>query len=229
MANSDVDPLEWARQHTPILQQLATECADSSVFSGYRIAVNSHLEAKTGVLIETLAAGGAEVLVTGSEPYSTGGAVVDALSRNDRIRLFVEADMDEPSWIAGQHEVLSASSDLILDDGCELIAKAHADQPTVVDKVMGATEQTTAGIHRLEAMEDGHQLRFPVYGVNDTPMQHRFDNVHGTGESALANVMMTTNTILSGTRVAGWGRVGRVSLGPTTEDRGFPLDICNSR
>jgi adenosylhomocysteinase len=211
MASDEADPLAWTRDYTPILRSLAAEYGESKPLDGDTVALASHLETKTGVLVETLRAAGARVLVTGSEPYSTKGAVVEALGAIEGVETFVEAGMSEEDWEAGQHDLLAEGPDFILDDGCELIAKVHADHPDVADGVGGGGEQTTAGITRVEAMADQDVLRFPVYGVNDTPMKHYFDNVHGTGESALMNVLSTTNTMLSGKTVvvAGYGYCGR--------------------
>lgn len=209
--SDQTDPLAWTRDYTPILRSLADEYGAEKPLSGYSVALASHLEQKTGILIETLRDAGAEVLVTGSEPYSTKGEVVDALRDQDGITTFVEAGMTEDEWADGQHALLEDEPDFILDDGCELIAKVHADHPDVARQVVGGGEQTTAGITRLEAMEAEDVLEFPVYGVNDTPMKHFFDNVHGTGESSLSNVMITTNTMLSGKTVVvgGYGYCGR--------------------
>jgi len=211
MASDEADPLAWTRDYTPILRSLAAEYGESKPLDGDTVALASHLETKTGVLVETLRAAGARVLVTGSEPYSTKGAVVEALGAIEGVETFVEAGMSEEDWEAGQHDLLKERPDFILDDGCELIAKVHADHPDVADGVGGGGEQTTAGITRVEAMADQDVLRFPVYGVNDTPMKHYFDNVHGTGESTLTNVLSTTNTMLSGKTVvvAGYGYCGR--------------------
>jgi adenosylhomocysteinase len=205
------DPLAWSRDYTPVLRSLADEHRDEQPLDGFTVAVASHLEAKTGVFVETLHAAGADVLVTGSEPHSTEASVVEALRQVDGIRTFVEAGMSEAAWVDGQHELLEQGPDFILDDGCELIARVHADHPEIARDVVGGAEQTTAGIQRLEAMAAEGVLEFPVYGVNDTPMKHHFDNVHGTGESSLANVMITTNTMLSGKTVvvAGYGHCGR--------------------
>jgi len=211
MAHPDTDALAWARDHTPVLQSLTEEYAEIRPFEGETIAVASHLEATTGVLIETLAAGGADLLVTSSEPHSTKADVVAALDRQAGIETYVEAGMTDEQWADGQHALLAAGPDFLVDDGCELIAKVHADHPEVARAVRGGVEQTTAGIHRLEAMADQGVLEFPVYGVNDTPMKHCFDNVHGTGESVLASLMTTTNAALSGATVvvAGYGYCGR--------------------
>ncbi len=205
------DPLAWTRDHTPILRSFQSEYADEQPFDGYTVAVASHLETKTGVFIESLHAAGAAVVFAPSEPQSTHGDVVDYLDAQDGIEAFAEEGMSDEEFDDAQHRLLEREPDVILDDGCGLIAKVCADHPAIADAVIGGAEQTTAGIHRLEAMDRDDALAFPVYGVNDTPMKHFFDNVHGTGESSLANVAITTNATLSGKTVvvAGYGYVGR--------------------
>lgn len=175
------------------------------------VAIASHIEVKTGILIETLRAAGARVLVTASEPQSTDAAVIEALETDAEIECFLEADMDDEAWDVAQHKLLERQPDLLFDDGCELIAKAHASHPEAVDTAIGAAEQTTAGVTRAQALADSGALGFPIYAVNDTPMKCQFDNVHGTGESALTNLLITTNTVLAGKRlvVAGYGHCGR--------------------
>ena len=208
---SDTDPLSWARDYTPVLASLREEHGDAEPLAGTRVALATHLEAKSGVLVETLRAAGAEVLVAPSEPQSTQSDVVEHLSGLDGVETFARAGMTDEEFDAAQHDLLEREPEFILDDGCGLISKVHADHPDVAAGVVGGGEQTTAGIHRLEAMEEEGVLAFPVYGVNDTPMKHFFDNVHGTGESALSNVQIQTNTMLSGKDVvvAGYGYCGR--------------------
>jgi len=205
------DPLAWARDHTPILRSYQEEYGDTEPLEGYTVAFASHLEAKSGVAIETLRAAGAEVLFAPSEPQSTHGPVVEALDAREGITAFAWEGMSDEEFDDAQHDLLEREPDFILDDGCELIAKVHADHPEVAATVVGGGEQTTAGITRLEAMDGEGVLQFPVYGVNDTPMKHYFDNVHGTGESTLANVAITTNAVLSGKDVVvcGYGYCGR--------------------
>ena len=205
------DPLAWARDHTPILRSYQEEYGDTEPLEGYTVAFASHLEAKSGVAIETLRAAGAEVLFAPSEPQSTHGPVVEALDAREGITAFAWEGMSDEEFDDAQHDLLEREPDFILDDGCELIAKVHADHPEVAANVVGGGEQTTAGITRLEAMDGEGVLQFPVYGVNDTPMKHYFDNVHGTGESTLANVAITTNAVLSGKDVVvcGYGYCGR--------------------
>lgn len=205
------DPLTWAREHTPILRSFQDEYGETRPLENHTVAFASHLEPKSGVAIETLRAAGAEVLFTPSEPQSTHGPVVEELDARDGITAFAWEGMTDEEFDAAQHDLLEHDPDFILDDGCELIAKVHADHPDVAADVIGGGEQTTAGITRLEAMEDEGVLEFPVYGVNDTPMKHFFDNVHGTGESSLTNIAITTNAIISGKDVVicGYGYCGR--------------------
>ncbi|WP_363465152.1 adenosylhomocysteinase [Halogeometricum borinquense] len=205
------DPLAWARDYTPILRSFQAEYGESKPLDGHTVAFASHLEAKTGVAIETLHEAGTEVLFAPSEPQSTHGDVVTALDARDGITAFAWEGMTDEEFDNAQHELLEHGPDFILDDGCELIAKVHADHPDVAANVIGGGEQTTVGITRLEAMEREGVLQFPVYGVNDTPMKRYFDNVHGTGESSLTNIAITTNSIISGKDVVvcGYGYCGR--------------------
>ncbi|PSQ15470.1 adenosylhomocysteinase [Halobacteriales archaeon QS_8_69_26] len=205
------DPLAWARDHAPVLGEFVAADRERRPFDGYTVAVASHLEASTGVFIETLHEAGAAVLFAPSEPESTHGEVVRELDRREGVEAFAREGMTDEEFADAQHSLLEREPDLICDDGCELIAKVHADHPEVARVVVGGCEQTTAGIHRLEAMDDDGVLAFPVYGVNDTPMKRLFDDVHGTGESSLANVMITTNATIAGKTVvvAGYGHCGR--------------------
>jgi adenosylhomocysteinase len=205
------DPLEWARDYMPILASFREEYGESKPLEGDTVAFASHLETNSGVAIETLRAAGAEVLFAPSEPRSTHGAVVETLDAREGITAFAWEGMTDEEFDAAQHDLLERGPDFIFDDGCELIAKVHAGHPGVAAEVVGGGEQTTAGITRLEAMDEEGVLQFPVYGVNDTPMKRLFDNVHGTGESALTNVAITTNSIVSGKDVVvcGYGYCGR--------------------
>lgn len=205
------DPMAWARDYTPVLQSLGDEHEADQPLDGYTVALATHMEAVSGCLVEALHRAGAEVLFAPSEPKSTHGDVCEYLDDIDGITAYAWEGMTDEEFDNAQHELLEQEPDFILDDGCELISKCHADHPEVAEQVIGGGEQTTAGITRVEAMEEEGVLEFPVYGVNDTPMKHFFDNVHGTGESALVNVSITTNTVITGQKVvvAGYGYCGR--------------------
>lgn len=211
MTSADQDPLGWVRDHTPLLVSYQEEYAEERPLEEYTIGVATHMEQKSGVFVETLWKAGATVLFTGSEPHSTKESVVEYLDSKDGIDAYVEAGMTEEEWVDAQHRLLEREPDFLLDDGSELIARVHAEHPEIASSIIGGGEQTTAGVTRIEAMEADNILKFPVYAVNDTPMKHYFDNVHGTAESSLANTMITTNTMLSGKTVVvgGYGYCGR--------------------
>lgn len=203
--------LDWARSHMPIHARLREQYADAKPFAGLTVAVCSHLEAKTGVLVETLAATGAHVVFTGSEPMSTQDDVVAALDAQPNITAYARHGLDDDAFEAIQLELLESKPHLILDDAAELSARLVNHRRASAADVIGVCEQTTTGVHRLQAMEAQGMLDFPAYAVNDTPMKHYFDNVHGTGESSLANFALATNLLIAGKRtvVAGYGYCGR--------------------
>jgi adenosylhomocysteinase len=203
--------LDWARNHMPIHARLRELYSDKKPFQGLTVAVCSHLEAKTGVFIETLAAAGAHVVFTGSEPMSTQDDVVAALNEQPNITGHAKRGLGDEEFEEIQLKVLEHEPDFLIDDAAELTARMYNVRPELAERVLGMCEQTTTGVHRLEAMQKQGILKFPAYAVNDTPMKHLFDNVHGTGESSLSNFMVVTNLLLAGKRVvvAGFGYCGR--------------------
>ncbi len=216
--------LDWARNHMPIHARLRALYGESQPLAGLTVGVCSHLEAKTGVLIETLAAAGARVLFTGSEPMSTQDDVVAALDEQPGIEAFARHGLSEAAFDTLQLELIDHGPELILDDAAELTARLVDKRPDQVARLRGVCEQTTTGVHRLTAMQRQGHLTFPAYAVNDTPMKHFFDNVHGTGESALTNLALATNLLLAGKRVvvAGYGYCGR---GVAHKAQGWGADV----
>ncbi|PSQ92422.1 MAG: adenosylhomocysteinase [Proteobacteria bacterium SW_6_67_9] len=216
--------LDWARSHMPIHARLRTLYGESRPLAGLTVGVCSHLEAKTGVLIETLAAAGARVVFTGSEPMSTQDDVVAALDKQPGIEAFAAHGLNDAAFDARQLALIDEGPELILDDAAELTARMVDKRPDQLARLRGVCEQTTTGVHRLTAMAEQGLLTFPAYAVNDTPMKHFFDNVHGTGESALTNFALATNLLLAGKRVvvAGYGHCGR---GVAHKAQGWGADV----
>lgn len=202
--------IQWARQYMPVLNAIHERFEKEMPLAGHRIGMALHVEAKTACLVRTLAAGGAEVYITGCNPLSTQDDVAEAL-REGGVACYAQRGCNSEEYYAAIDKVLDARPTLTIDDGMDLINRVHLDRRDVLPKIIGACEETTTGIHRLRAMEADGKLEFPVIAVNDTPMKHYFDNVHGTGESALASIMLTTNVLLAGRYVvvAGYGYCGR--------------------
>ncbi len=204
--------LDWVRAHMPVHAELRRRLGRERPFAGITIGVCSHIEAKTGVFIQTLAAAGAKVVFTGSEPGSSQNDVVTALNRSSDIVGYARRGVSEQELAELHRAALAHAPVLILDDAGELTARLVHERPDLLPVLRGVCEQTTTGVQRLQAMfRDQPSLGFPAYAVNDTPMKHEFDNVHGTGESALSNLMATTNLLLAGKEVivAGFGDCGQ--------------------
>ncbi|MFB6169145.1 MAG: adenosylhomocysteinase [Haloferacaceae archaeon] len=203
--------LDWAREHMPILAALRERFAAERPLDGERVGMAMHVEAKTGVLVELLAVAGAEVAITGCNPLSTQDDVSAALDANDRITSFARHDVDDEAYYGAMDAVARFEPTITVDDGCDLVTLVHDEYPDLIETIVGGCEETTTGVHRLRAMAEDGALRYPVFAVNDTPTKRLFDNVHGTGESVLTNVAMTTNLTIAGKTVvvAGYGHCGR--------------------
>jgi adenosylhomocysteinase len=203
--------MEWARQHMPILDALRAEFEANQPLDGQRIGMAMHVEAKTAVLAELLAIGGAEVAITGCNPLSTHDDVSVALDAVDGVTSYAKRGVDDEAYYDAIHAVVDHEPTITVDDGGDLVFAIHEDRPDLIETIVGGCEETTTGVHRLRAMADDGALSYPMFAVNDTPMKRLFDNVHGTGESSLASIAMTTNLSWAGKTVvvAGFGYCGK--------------------
>ncbi|MFC4989051.1 MULTISPECIES: adenosylhomocysteinase [Saliphagus] len=203
--------MEWAAQHMPICTRLREEYEEEQPLEGQRIGMAMHVEAKTAILVETLAEAGAEVAVTGCNPLSTHDDVSAALDSHDSITSYAKRGVDDEEYYQAIEAVISHEPTVTVDDGMDMIAAIHEDHPELIEGILGGCEETTTGVHRLRAMDADGALEYPVFAVNDTPMKRLFDNVHGTGESSLASIAMTTNLSWAGKNVvvAGYGYCGK--------------------
>mgnify|MGYP000692206782 CR=1 FL=1 len=203
--------MEWARQHMPILASLREEFEQSRLFDGEVIGMAMHVEAKTAILAETLAAGGAEVAITGCNPLSTHDDVSVALDAVDGVTSYARRGVDGDEYYEAMEAVIGHEPTITVDDGGDLVFAIHEEYPELIDTIIGGCEETTTGVHRLRAMAEDGELDYPMFAVNDTPMKRLFDNVHGTGESSLASIAMTTNLAWAGKTVvvAGFGYCGK--------------------
>ena len=203
--------MDWALQHMPILQSLREEFEADQPLAGETVGMAMHVEAKTANLVELLALGGAEVAITGCNPLSTHDDVSAALDTHENITSYAVRGVDDEDYYAAIDAVIDHEPTITVDDGMDMIAAIHEDHPEFIETIVGGCEETTTGVHRLRAMDDDGALEYPVFAVNDTPMKTLFDNVHGTGESSLATIAMTTNLSFAGKNVvvAGYGYCGK--------------------
>jgi adenosylhomocysteinase len=203
--------MDWAAAHMPILSALREGFEADRPLDGERIAMAMHVEAKTAVLVELLAAGGAEVAITGCNPLSTQDDVSAALDAVDGVTSYAAHDVGTEAYYDAIEAVVGIDPTITVDDGADLVTHIHDEHPDLLADVKGGCEETTTGVDRLRSMDADGALRYPMFAVNDTPMKRLFDNVHGTGESTMTNVAMTTNLAIAGKTVvvAGYGYCGR--------------------
>ena len=202
--------LSWVRSHMPLLEGIQKDFEKTQPFKGLKVALSVHLEAKTARLCEVMAAGGATMYITGSNPLSTQDDVAAALVHQG-LNVFAVHGCSEEEYFADIRRVLEAGPDLIIDDGGDLVTTLHREFPQLVGGVIGGCEETTTGILRLKAMDAAGELRFPMMLVNDADCKHLFDNRYGTGQSVWDGINRTTNLIVAGKNVvvAGYGWCGK--------------------
>jgi adenosylhomocysteinase len=202
--------IEWAESRMPVLMRLREEYARSKPFKGYKIAGCLHVTKETAVLVETLQACGAEVAWSGCNPLSTNDEVAAALAAGGiEIYAWYGQSVDDFYWCIDR--TLDRTPHTTLDDGADLIFRVHAKYPEKAADILGGSEETTTGVHRLRAMADDGKLLYPVYAVNDAETKWDFDNVYGTGQSTLDGVLRASSVLIAGKHfvVAGYGHCGR--------------------
>ena len=174
--------IKWVRHHMPLLNGLEKEFSEEKPFKGLKIALSVHLEAKTAYLCEVLAAGGADMYVTGSNPLSTQDDVAAALV-HEGMNVFAWYGATPEDYRRHIRNVLEPGPDIIIDDGGDLVSLMHSEYTHLIPGVIGGCEETTTGILRLQSMNRAGTLRFPMMLVNNADCKHLFDNRYGTGQS----------------------------------------------
>lgn len=202
--------IEWVKRNCDLLRMLEEEFSVTKPFSGKKVALSVHLEAKTAYLCKVLAAGGAEMYITGSNPLSTQDDVAAALVKAG-LNVFAWHGVTDEEYNRHIRSVLSVGPNIIIDDGGDLVHMMHTEFRDLIPNVIGGCEETTTGIIRLEAMNKKNELRFPMVRVNNADCKHLFDNRYGTGQSVWDGINRTTNLIVAGKYVvvAGYGWCGK--------------------
>ncbi len=210
LAESGERKIAWVKQNMPLLSSLEEEFSAARPFDGLRVALSVHLEAKTAYLCRVLAAGGAEMYVTGSNPLSTQDDVAAALVQGG-MHVFALHGATEEEYMHHCRAVLEIGPQFIIDDGGDLVHLMHTEYPHLIEGVIGGCEETTTGILRLKAMAAKGELRFPMMLVNNPDCKHLFDNRYGTGQSVWDGICRTTNLIVASKTVvvAGYGWCGK--------------------
>jgi len=215
--------VEWARSRMPALAELRSKAIEERPLEGQRIAGCLHVTKETAVLIETLAAAGAEISWSGCNPLSTQDDVAAWLA-SEGYSIHAWHGQDNEGFYKCIDRTLEMEPTLTLDDGADLIYRVHSEFRHLAEGILGGTEETTTGVHRLRAMADAGELLYPVIAVNDAETKWDFDNVHGTGQSTLDGIIRATSVLLAGKTfvVAGYGHCGR---GLASRARGMGANV----
>ena len=210
LAPEGVRKIEWVQKHMPVLESIKAEYAETQPFKGITIGSCLHLEPKTINLGLTLMAGGAEVAMTGCNPLSTHDDAV-AGAADLGLNVYGWREQDDEEYYQTINMVLDHKPDIIIDDGADMIMVLHNERTELLGHIKGACEETTTGVHRLQAMHADGALKFPVIAVNDAYTKYLFDNRYGTGQSSFDAIMGTTNMVIAGktVTVCGYGWCGR--------------------
>ncbi len=202
--------IEWAKLHSPVVDGFLRDRLSDGSLEGRRIALVVHLEAKTAFLATVLADAGAQVVVAGSNPFSTKDEIAAALVERG-IEVHSTRNSGYEAWEKDLLAIADTGPEFIIDDGAELTIRMAEFRPDLYAELKGVTEQTTTGVARLRALQSSGRLPFPAMAANDAACKHLFDNRYGTGQSTIQAMLNLTNMLMPGKRVAivGYGWVGR--------------------
>jgi adenosylhomocysteinase len=203
--------IEWAEQSMPVLRQVRERFSREQPLKGIRLGACLHVTTETAVLMLTLKAGGAQVVLCASNPLSTQDETAAALVKEYDIPVHAIKGEDHDTYYKHIASVLETKPQVTMDDGADVISQLHGARKDLIGNVIGGTEETTTGVIRLRAMERDKVLAFPVIAVNDADTKHLFDNRYGTGQSTIDGILRATNILLAGRTVvvAGYGMCGR--------------------
>lgn len=207
LAPSGHQKIQWVKNNMPLLAGLEEEFLKTKPFEGIKISLSVHLEAKTAYLCLVLAAGGAQMSVTGSNSLSTQDDVAAALA-DAGLKVYAYHGATDEEYNRHIEMCLEHKPNIIIDDGGDLVGLLHNQRPDLAEEVWGGCEETTTGVIRLQAMENEGILKFPMVAVNDAQCKHLFDNRYGTGQSVWDSIMRNTNLIIASKTVVvvgyGW-------------------------
>lgn len=203
--------VEWAEREMPVLRMIRKRFAEEKPLAGINIGACLHVTTETAVLMQTLKAGGANVVLCASNPLSTQDDVASTLVIHNDIPVFAIKGEDDNTYYKHINSVLKTRPHITMDDGADLVSTIHSDKDYPVDEIIAGTEETTTGVIRLKSMARQKVLKYPIIAVNDANTKHFFDNRYGTGQSTIDGILRATNRLLAGSVfvIAGYGWCGK--------------------
>jgi adenosylhomocysteinase len=203
--------IEWAEREMPVLRLIRERFEKERPLKDMRLSACLHVTTETANLMKTLHAGGADVVLTASNPLSTQDEVAASLVTHLEMPVYAIKGEDNVTYYKHINAALDHKPHMTMDDGADLVSTVHKDRRELMAGMIGGTEETTTGVIRLRAMAADGALNFPVIAVNDAQTKHLFDNRYGTGQSTIDGIVRSTNILLAGKNfvVAGYGWCGR--------------------
>jgi len=216
--------IEWAELEMPVLRNIQKRFAKERPLEGIRVSACLHVTTETANLMRAIQSGGADVVLTASNPLSTQDDVAAALVSQFEIPTFAIKGESNEVYYKHLDAALDHNPHITMDDGADLVSTLHTKRREMLDTVVGGTEETTTGVIRLRAMANDGALNYPIIAVNDAMTKHLFDNRYGTGQSTLDGIVRATNTLLAGKTfvVVGYGWCAR---GLATRARGMGSNV----
>ena len=205
-----------AEGEMPGLMALRKEYGNEKPLTGARITGSLHMTVETAVLIETLVELGAEVRWSSCNIFSTQDEAAAAIAAAGIPVFAWKGETEEEYWWCIEQTLKwegNEGPNLLLDDGGDLTWYVHDKYPQLLDNIMGLSEETTTGVHRLHQMARKNELKVPAYNVNDSVTKSKFDNLYGCRESLVDGIKRATDVMIAGKLavVAGYGDVGKGS------------------
>jgi len=216
--------IEWAGREMPVLRQIQERFAKEKPLAGIRVSACCHVTTETAHLAIALRNAGADCVLIASNPLSTQDDVAASLVADYGIPVFAKKGEDDATYHRHVEIALDHRPNLIIDDGCDVVATLVKERQDQLPDLIGTTEETTTGIVRLQAMLNDGVLTFPAMNVNDAETKHFFDNRYGTGQSTLDGIIRATNILLAGKTivVVGYGWCGK---GTAMRARGLGANV----
>tara|TARA_Y100001970_G_scaffold92652_1_gene116802 strand:- start:4521 stop:5786 length:1266 start_codon:yes stop_codon:yes gene_type:complete len=211
LASEGIRRIEWSQKEMPVLGQIHKRFIKEKPLSGMRIGACLHVTTETAYLAKILKDGGAEVAMCASNPLSTQDDVAAALVAEYEIPTFSIRGEDNKTYYQHLSEICDFEPNMTMDDGADMVAMIHQERTSLIDNIIGGSEETTTGIIRLRSLASQNKLMYPVIAVNDADTKHLFDNRYGTGQSTLDGITRATNILWAGKTVvvAGYGWCGK--------------------
>jgi adenosylhomocysteinase len=203
--------IDWAEREMPVLRMIKDRFQKEKPLKGLRVSACLHVTTETANLMKTLQAGGADIVLTASNPLSTQDDVAASLVSHDEIPTYAIKGEENVTYYKHIRAALDHKPHITMDDGADLVSTMQKERKELISVVLGGTEETTTGVIRLRAMAADGALGYPIIAVNDALTKHFFDNRYGTGQSTIDGIVRATNILLAGRVfvVAGYGWCGR--------------------